>query len=149
MAAMWYNEFHLLMNSGVDPDDLTVFYLKDHGIDFPEDGLYCLQNTYETDPGMCAAFARASLKGWIYSFLHKEEALQIGMKLAMSGNNGTNRAHQKWMLDRMEDLIVPGKDRAVMGKLDPTAFREVCDILLGHGLITRPPSLEDFHRGQR
>jgi NitT/TauT family transport system substrate-binding protein len=149
VAAMWYNEFHLLINSGVDPEELTVFYLKDHGINFPEDGLYCLRNTYESDPAMCAAFVEASLKGWTYAFDHKEEALGIVMRHAVSGNTGTNRAHQKWMLDRMEDLITPDRNRAVMGKLDPTALREVSDALLGYGMITHPPSLEDFYRGRR
>jgi NitT/TauT family transport system substrate-binding protein len=149
MAAMWYNEFHLLLNSGLDRDELTVFFLKDEGVNFPEDGIYCLQGTVDSDPAMCDGFTRASLKGWLYAFSHKEEALDIVMKHAGRGNTETNRAHQAWMLARMEDLILPGNDRAVFGRLDPVAFDEVGQVLVGYGTVNRVPDFEAFYRGPK
>lgn len=147
MAAMWYNEYHLIVNAGLNREELTVFLLKDSGINFPEDGMYCLERTYRSDSDMCMGFARASLKGWRYAFSHKEEALDIVMKHARQGNKETNRAHQRWMLARMEDLVLSGSHTAVPGRLDPAAYEEVGGILLDYGVVDRLPRFEDFFRG--
>ena len=53
------------------------------------------------------------------------------MKHADAAHTGTNRAHQRWMLSRMKDLILPGGDKAGMSK----------------GQISRP-SFVDFINGE-
>ena len=40
---MWYNEYHLILNAGVNPEELTTFPMADYGMNFPEDGIYCLE----------------------------------------------------------------------------------------------------------
>ena len=45
-SAMWYNEYHIILNSGYNPDELTLFFFSDFGLNFPEDGLYCIEETY-------------------------------------------------------------------------------------------------------
>ncbi len=40
ISAMWYNEYHLVLNSGLEPDELTLLFFSDFGLNFPEDGLY-------------------------------------------------------------------------------------------------------------
>ena len=37
---MTYNEYHAIVNAGIDPAELTVFPLADFGLDLAEDGLY-------------------------------------------------------------------------------------------------------------
>jgi len=148
-TAMWYNEYHTLLNSGLDADELTAFFFADLGLNFPEDGIYCTQDTFESDPTMCAAFLQASLKGWLYAFEHKEEALQIVMKHADAANTGANKAHQRWMLDRMQDLILPGDDRAEMGKLKPGDYASVGEVLLTQKLIGSIPPFDQFYRGPK
>jgi len=147
MSAMWYNEYHLILNAGLNPDELAVFLLKDAGVNFPEDGMYCLERTYRSDPEMCIQFARASLKGWQYAFAHEEEALDIVMNHARRGNKETNRAHQRWMLARMQDLVLPGGNPAFLGRLDPAVYEEVGRILLEYGITKRLPGFKDFFRG--
>ncbi|MBM3301473.1 MAG: ABC transporter substrate-binding protein, partial [Deltaproteobacteria bacterium] len=112
IAAMWYNEYHLLLNSGLNPDELQLFFFYSMGLNFPEDGLYTTEQTFASDPDMCRSFVQASLKGWLYAFQNKDEALAIVMKHADAAQTGTNRAHQRWMLNRMEDLILPENDMA-------------------------------------
>jgi NitT/TauT family transport system substrate-binding protein len=106
-SAMWYNEYHALLNSGLNEDELTPFFFDRHGLNFPEDGLYCLEETFRRDPTSCCNFVRASLEGWEYAFAHPEETLDVVMRHIDRANVATNRIHQKWMLATMKDLIVP------------------------------------------
>lgn len=145
--AMWYNEYHLILNSGFNPDELTVFDLKDSELDFPEDGLYCLEEVYRKDPDMCSAFAAASVEGWLYAFKHKEEALDIVMKYAEAAYTGTNRAHQRWMLARMENLILPGGRTETVGRLDPNDYVTVSEALQENRIIDEVPPLREFYKG--
>lgn len=148
-AAMWYNEYHTLLNSGIDPDELTVFFLKDYGLKFPEDGLYCREGTFEEDPDLCRRFVEASLKGWLYVFDHEEETLDVVMKYADDAHTGTNRAHQRWMLKRMRDLITPEADPSRLGRLDRAAYDAVAGVLLDFRYIERVPEFNEFSRGAR
>jgi len=147
IAAMWYNEYNSIINSGLNPDELALFFLNDFGISFPEDGLYCMEQTYEADPEACARFVQASLKGWLYAFEHKDEALEIVMRRADAAHTGTNRAHQRWMLARMEDLIVPGGNTADLGKLSPRDYSTVGQMMQKFNVIEDIPPFEKFYRG--
>ncbi len=149
ITAMWYNEYHLLVNSGLNPDELTLFFFKDYGLNFPEDGLYTLEETFRTDPAMCGRFVNASLRGWLYAFRHKEEAVDAVMKRAEAAATGTNRAHQRWMLNCMEKLILPGGNRSRLGKLRQSDYRLVGKTLKDLRLIKRLPPYADFYRGKR
>jgi NitT/TauT family transport system substrate-binding protein len=146
-SAMWYNEYHEIVNSGFDPEDLTLFFFSDVGLNFPEDGIYCLEDTFTADPEMCRAFVEASLKGWRHAFEHPDEALAIVMKYATDAHTRTNRVHQRWMLNRMKDLIIPHGDLTGFGKLDVADFTRVRDTLKEFGLIEDLPRFEDFYRG--
>jgi NitT/TauT family transport system substrate-binding protein len=148
ISAMWYNEYHTIINSGLDPDELTLFFFKDLLPNFPEDGIYCFEDTYDRDPEMCRRFVSASLKGWLYAFEHPNEAIDIVMKYADAAHTETNKAHQRWMLARMQDLIIPNGDKAGMGKLKVQDFDNVVKVLVESGSIQRVPKLEDFYRGQ-
>jgi NitT/TauT family transport system substrate-binding protein len=147
IAAMWYNEYHLLINSGLNPDELQLFFFSDLGFNLPEDGLYTMEQTFTSDPVMCRSFVQASLKGWLYAFQHKEETVNIVMKHADAAQTGTNRAHQRWMLDRMQDLILPDGDTARLGKLSPQDYALVGRILLELEFMERLPKFEDFYKG--
>jgi NitT/TauT family transport system substrate-binding protein len=147
ITAMWYNEYHTILNTGLDPEELTLLFFKDLHVNFSEDGVYCLQDTYERDPETCRKFVNASLKGWMYAFEHKNEAIEIVMKYADAAHTETNRAHQRWMLARMQDLILPDGDVQGLGKLKPRDYEEVAKVLLESGLIDQAPKLEDFYKG--
>ena len=110
MSAMWYNEYHTILNSGLNPDDLTLFFFSRLGLNFPEDGIYCMEKTLREDPESCEAFVQASIKGWLYAFENQDDALNIVMKHAKAAHTGTNKAHQRWMLARMKELIMPEGD---------------------------------------
>jgi len=146
-SAMWYNEYHTIINAGVDPGELTLFFLKDYGINFPEDGLYTLEKTLHRDPALVDSFAKASLEGWNYAFEHPQEALDIVIKQMKAENIPANRSHQKWMLDRMRDLIMPRHGHGEVGQLSSSDYEAVGTALLNQGVVSSFPRFEDFIGG--
>lgn len=143
-SAMLYNEYHLVLNSGLDSTELNTFLFADYQLNFPEDGIYCLQNTYDRDPALCRAMVKASLEGWQYAFDHPEEATDIVIRYAAAAHTGTNRVHQKWMLAKMAELILPAGDPREMGVLQPEDLGFVSLELLRAGLIQKQPNYQDF-----
>ena len=149
ISAMWYNEYHTILNSGFDPNELTIFFFSDYRLNFPEDGIYCLEKTFNDIPKVCESFVQASLKGWIYALDHQSETLDVVMKHADAAHTGTNRAHQMWMLARMKDLIFPNGDRSSLGKLDQKQYELVAKTLQSLGIIGSSPSFQDVYRGPK
>ena len=143
-SAMWYNEYHLILNSGIDAEEMTLVFYDQHGLNFPEDCLLCLAETWRTRPGECRKFVAASLAGWRYAAAHREEALQVVMRRTGQARTGTNRAHQRWMLDRMCDLIQPPPG-AAMGELPAPAYENVARELRDTGEIRTAPTFKEFH----
>jgi NitT/TauT family transport system substrate-binding protein len=124
-SAMWYNEYHTLLNAGLDPEELTTFFLADYGLNFPEDGIYCLESTLADHPQAVRCFVQASIEGWRYAFTHRAEALDIVMEHVQAANLPTNRVHQKWMLQRMQDVIFPPESNVPAGFLGEETYGAV------------------------
>lgn len=143
-SAMWYNEYHLILNAGMNPEELTTFFMADHGLNFPEDGIYCLEDTYKNRPELCRSFVQASIAGWQYAFAHPEEALDIVMKYVNAANVATERVHQKWMLARMQDIILPSGSNLPMGTLQAEAYDPAAQELRKNGLIKKIPPFAEF-----
>ncbi len=145
-SAMWYNEYHTILNAGLNPDELTTFFFHEHGLNFPEDGIYTLEEIAKRSPGLCRDFVQASIRGWRYAFDHPEEALDIIMANLQKAHIPATRVHQRWMLNRMHDLILPESDERPMGTLDRRDYLRVCEGLQANGMIDRPPPFETFYR---
>jgi len=143
-SAMWYNEYHTILNSGVDPEELNIFSLNEQGMNFPEDGIYTLGITIHNDPALAKAFVAASLEGWRYAFAHPDEALDIVIKYMREAQVPANRIHQKWMLDRMRDLIMPGTIQGTLGILKEKDYEAVGRAMLKDGLIRSYPDYTAF-----
>ena len=124
-SAMWYNEYHTILNSGVDREELNLVFLHEQGVNFPEDGMYAMEKTVHTDPALTAAFAEASLAGWRYAFAHPNEALDIVIRYMREAQVPANRTHQQWMLDRMQDLIMPAASQGTAGLLNRQDYETV------------------------
>jgi len=144
-CAMWYNEYHTLLNSGVNADELTTFFFDQHGLNFPEDGVYCLSETLKKDDRLCRNVVNASLEGWRYAFDHPDEAIDIVMKSAQEAHIGTNRVHQRWMLDRIRDISLPSNSKTPMGTLSPDDYHTVARELKSSGMIDEIPDFNEFY----
>ncbi len=144
VSAMWYNEYHTILNAGLNPDELTPFFFHDHGLNFPEDGIYVLKKTFKKDPALCNAFVGASMEGWRYAFSHPQESLDIVLRHILREKIPANRIHQKWMLDRMKDLILPPDHSIPMGVLEASDYARVAGELKKSGLIKEMPDYNSF-----
>ncbi|MHB9139383.1 MAG: ABC transporter substrate-binding protein [Victivallaceae bacterium] len=145
IAVMWYNEYHELLASGINEDEMTAFFFKDYNLDIPEDGIYCLQETYDKNPDMCRKFAKASLEGWHEAFKNKRRTLEIIRKYCRENHIPYNNSHQSWMLNRMEELIFPA-DGGVPGALSPKTYQDTARRLKSAGVITLIPLYSDFYK---
>lgn len=145
-SAMWYNEYHQLINSGVNPEELTTFLLADYGMNFPEDGIYCLGALAQKHPKTCRAFVAASIEGWKYAFAHTDEALDIVMQYVHAANVPSDRVHQKWMLERMRDIMLPAGTDIPMGTLKRAIYDQVTQEMLRSGIIKNIPEFTKFYK---
>ena len=143
-SAMAYNEYHTILSTGIDPEELVVFPLCDYGLNFPEDGLYMMEAAYKKDPELAEAFVKASFEGWQYAFDHPDEALAVVIRYMREANVPANQTHQRWMLAQMKDLIMPADGIMPTGKLNKTDFQTVTDSLLHEGLIVKMPDYGTF-----
>ena len=147
-SAMWYNEYDTIINAGINKEELTEFKFGDlkYGLNFPEDGIYTLEETFERDPALCKAFVRASIEGWKYAFENPKAALAIVLKNLQKEHLPAQRVHQRWMLEKMKELIIPQGNLTTFGRLHPADFVLVVDVLKDNGLIEDPPRYGDFYR---
>ncbi len=143
MCVMWYNEYHQVVNTGIDFDELNTFFFTDYGLDYPEDGIYCKRKFFNSNPELCEKFVKATMEGWKYAFEHKEEAVRIVLKLMRDNNVPANSAHQLWMLNRMMDIIDPKNNTLV---LDFDDYMETATILLDSKQIEFIPDFNNFYK---
>jgi NitT/TauT family transport system substrate-binding protein len=147
-AAMEYNEYHQVLQSGVNPDKLTCFFMRDEGVGFPEDGIYCMESFWKENPQECRAFVEASLEGWRYARDHQEEALDMVMKYTRKAHVPTNRAHQRWMLTHLLESIFPDETgNWKTGKLSEDDYDRTVKIMEDQGQLLSAPPFETFHKG--
>ncbi len=145
-SAMAYNEYHTLVQSGMNDDEMTKIYMRDMGFDFPEDGIYCLDETLAGSPETCEAFVAATLEGWEYAGDHSDETLEIVMARVREEHVPTNLLHQRWMLETILDSILPEPgDRWRLGELVPDAYVDVVTVLREQSVILYATTYQQFH----
>ncbi len=143
---MWYNEYHTLMAYGMNPHEMTTFFFKDLDLNQPEDGIYCLESTFNTSPKVVSSMIKASAEGWEYAFDHPQETVDTIIKIMKRYKIRANRAHQKWMLARMQDIILPEGGQHLNIKLKRTGFEKTVKVLIEAGVIQTGVSYDDFYK---
>ncbi len=129
MTVMWYNEYHTVLNSGYNEDELIPFFFSKHGLDVPEDGIYCKREYYKNNKETTEKFVKATLEGWKEAFKHPQEALDIVIKYMNKDKIAANRAHQQWMLNRIKDIFMPADKSYKYGVFSEIDFNKTINIL--------------------
>lgn len=145
-SGMLYNEYHLLLSYGMDETEIRPFLFRDTDLNFPEDGIYALEKTVIQRPEVCKAVVAATARGWDYAFKHPEEALDGIMIRMLEKKIPANRAHQRWMLSRMQDIISTDTTTP-LGVLKREDYERVRDILYEMDFIREKPAFSDFYKG--
>ena len=144
-AAMEYNEYHLLAQAGINPDQVTTFLMRDYGLGFPEDGLYAKTDWIDRHAKTALAVRRATLAGWEYARDHPEEALDIVLAEARRAKLPSNRSHERWMLRHIVDSIfVPDESAEQVGTLSLSEFQASAQALRNAGLLKKTPVFSRF-----
>lgn len=125
-----YNEYLQLAEYGLRPDDTYLLHFSNYGYDLPEDGLYVTDEFYQAHPDIIPKLVRASIRGWEWANEHKEKALDIVMDIVHENNIGTNRYHQRKMMEEILRLQVDKSCNKRTYLLSPEDFESASDILL-------------------
>lgn len=137
-----YNEYLQLAEYGMQIDSANVLRLADYGYNLPEDGLYVTEEFYNKNPEVAHKIAKASMRGWVWANEHREEALDIVMEQIKKHNIGTNRYHQRKMLEEVLRLQINRKNEQRTYHLSREGFELASKILTPKG--TPAIRYEDF-----
>ncbi|HNY12503.1 MAG TPA: ABC transporter substrate-binding protein [Candidatus Wallbacteria bacterium] len=146
ITVMWYNEYHKIINSGINPEELSTFFFYEHDLNFPEDGIYVLEDTFNNDPELCRNFVAASIEGWRHAFENEEETLDIVIKYIKEAHMMANKANQRWMLARMRDIVIPKDANQSIGELIEKDYMKTVNVLLESGSIKISPEYKSFYK---
>lgn len=138
--AMVYNEIYWIVVSGFLGQN--VILLSDLGYDYPEEGLYVSRDYYERYPEQAKAFAEASRRGWEWAHEHREEALEIVLKVMQQEGIPTSRNHQKWMIEDVLEFQCPQDVTKPTFRLEKEKVDGLNALLLKHGHIKSPVTVE-------
>ncbi|KIX15335.1 ABC transporter substrate-binding protein [Dethiosulfatarculus sandiegensis] len=145
-TAMLYNEYHQLYQAGIDYDELKIFRFADLGFNFPEDGIYALEETWQKDPDLCRRFVKASLDGWREAQKDPEKALASVMRRVDKTILSSNESHQRWMLKVMLDIVFHRVGAKGLGDLHHRDMALVNQVLMNQQFTYRPISKRQFTR---
>ncbi|WP_342476318.1 ABC transporter substrate-binding protein [Paenibacillus sp. FSL H7-0350] len=146
-SAMTYNEYQVVLESGLKAEDLSVIDMNDEGVAMLEDNLFANKEWLEGNKETAAKFVRASLKGWADAIADPEAAVDSVMKLAEAGS--TTREHQLTMMTEVAKLIQPeGFDASKLGYTDAAAFQQTADIALKFGVIKTASKVEEAYTNE-
>jgi NitT/TauT family transport system substrate-binding protein len=140
-SAMIYNEYHILLESGIKPEALIIIDYGSYGLGFPGDTLFTSRKMAEENPDLCLRMLRASLKGWQYAIEHPEEAVDIVLKYDASRIQ--KRDHQLVMMQEVAKLVqMPGR---ILGKTDPEAVSKMVETLRQTGILEKSLKPDDIY----
>lgn len=133
MTVMYYNEYNQILNSGIEPEELNTFFMKETGFNIPEDALYCLKTTWEEKKEQMEKFREATLKGWEYATDNKEYALDLVIQYIKKAHLPDNRVHQRWMLEQIISVLDPSEKPVSKGELYKEDYTQVVSIIKDSG----------------
>jgi NitT/TauT family transport system substrate-binding protein len=136
-SAMTYNEYQIVLESGVSADDLNVIRYNDEGVGMLEDNLFATEDMISTKPDLVQRFVRASMKGWQSAIDDQQGAVDTVMKYVEPGS--TTADHQLRMMSEVAKLVMPPDMTAdQIGMMDATRFATTADIAYKFHVINAP-----------
>jgi NitT/TauT family transport system substrate-binding protein len=125
-SAMTYNEFGLLLESGIAKEDLNVIDMNEEGVAMMEDCLFVNSEWAAENEDLIVRFLRASIKGWADASADPKAAGEIVYNVDKS----VSLEHQVYMAEEVAKLVVPeGFDPANIGFIDMAAIQQTADYL--------------------
>lgn len=146
-SVMTYNEYHIVLASGVNESELNVIDMNDEGVAMLEDNLFANSEWLKDNKEAAAAFVKASIKGWQDAINNPEEAVDIIMAQAEKGS--TTKEHQLIMMKEVAKLVAPeGFDIANIGVIDEDMYQQTADIALKYGVIKKAADIKKSYTNE-
>lgn len=125
-SAMTYNEFGLLLESGIAEKDLNIINMNDEGVAMLQDCLFVNADWAAENKDLVIRFLRASIKGWIDACNDPEAA----GKTVYDVDQSVSLEHQVYMAKEVAKLAVPeGFDSSKIGQIDMDAVKQTAEFL--------------------
>jgi len=139
-SAMTYNEYGLLLESGLKDSDLHVINMNDAGVAMLEDCLFVNSDWIAKNEDLYVRFLKASIKGWAEACADPEAA----GKVVFDADQSVSLSHQVYMAKEVAKLVVPKDfDPAKIGYIDMKAVKQTADLALKYGLLTKPAEISE------
>ncbi|MDD7794307.1 ABC transporter substrate-binding protein [Clostridium sp. 'White wine YQ'] len=140
-SAMTYNEFGLLLESGISKDDLNVIDMNKEGVAMLEDCLFVNSKWASENKDTVVSFLKASIKGWQDATKDPEAA----GKTVYDVDKSVSLDHQVYMAKEVAKLVTPeGFDSAKIGQIDMKAVSQTADYLkLYNKDLAKTPVVDD------
>lgn len=133
-SAMTYNEYGLLLESGLKDSDLSVIDMNTAGVAMLEDCLFVKSDWVAKNQDLYVRFLKASIKGWADACANPEAA----GKIVYEADKSVSLDHQVYMSKEIAKLVVPqGFDPAKIASTDMAAIKQTGDLALKYGLLKK------------
>jgi NitT/TauT family transport system substrate-binding protein len=125
-SAMTYNEFGLLLESGIAKEDLNVIDMNKEEVAMMEDCLFVNSDWASKNKDLLVRFLKASIKGWKDACKDPEAA----GKTVYDVDKSVSLEHQVYMAKEVAKLACPeGFDASKIGQIDMKAIKQTGDFL--------------------
>lgn len=122
---------------GIEVDFLLAY---DYGIKTTSDSLFTSEKIIKENPDLVRRFVEATLKGWAYALVNKEEALDIVMKV----NPELDREHQRLYIEGMVPYILtPESIMHGIGWMSRDTWVQTQEMLLEFGGLPKPINIDE------
>lgn len=134
------------MERAVKDKKVVTFLFADHGLDLYSNGIGAKESYLKENPEIVKGFVKATLRGYQYAFLHKQESAEIIQKYAKALNNEITVEELKIV----EDLTVtPDVKKDGIGSFTAARMKTSVDWMAENGGFSKekapkPQDLYDF-----
>jgi len=139
-SAMTYNEYGLLLESGLTESDLNVLNMNDENVAMLEDCLFVSEEWIAENEDLFVRFLRASIKGWQDACADPEAAGQV----VFEADQSVSLEHQIYMAKEVAKLVTPeGFDPSQIGYIDMSAIEQTAELAQKYGLLSEAADLSE------
>ena len=137
-SAMVYNEYPVVLEAGVKPEEINIIDYNKEGVGMLEDHLFVTEDTLKNKRDILIRFLAASQRGWIAAVQDHKYAVDAVMKRVDAST--TNQEHQVTMMREVAKLVLPeGLAADKVGFIDEAKFKTTADIALKFNVISKAP----------
>ncbi len=138
-SATLYNEYLVLLESGLSADDVNVIKFSDYGCDMLEDAIICNTEWLADNSDIATAFLRASMRGWADAVADPAAAAEIVWNYV--DQDSTTLEHQTASAEKVAQLVTAegGTAAANMLAMGGEKIQATIDSCLNYGIIESVP----------